>query len=494
MTTSTIYQDIAARTNGNIYIGVVGPVRTGKSTFIQKFMEELVLPGMTDASARARAGDEMPQSAAGKTVMTTEPKFVPEEAVTVQLYPEEELQLSVKMIDCVGYMVEEALGGEEDGKPRMVRTPWSEDEMPFEQAAEMGTEKVIREHATVGVVVTTDGSIGDIPRGAYEKAEERVVYELKALGKPFALVLNSARPEAKEAAELAIALEEKYGVPVALVNCMELSREDIGQIMGLILSEFPLVEVGVQLPGWIMALPGEHSLKRSVLDSLTSVMKPLTRVGEVEQAVSRLQENENIRAVRIGRSDLGQGSVCIALTVDDGLYYRILSDLTGFAITGEEALMDMMRQYADMKKRYDKVEKALNDVYESGYGIVMPGVEEMHFEEPEIVKTSGSFGVKLRTTAPSIHMIRANIETELSPIVGSEEQSEDMVKYLKAEYEEDPARIWESNMFGKSLHDLVSEGLDGKLDNIPKESQEKLSETLERILNEGANGLICILL
>ncbi len=494
MTDTSIYRDIASRTGGDIYIGVVGPVRTGKSTFIKRFMEELVLPNIAEHPLRVRAEDEMPQSATGRTVMTTEPTFVPEQAVDIRLYDGPGPGFRVKMIDCVGYLVDEALGSEEDGKPRMVRTPWSEEPMPFAEAAAIGTEKVIREHATVGVAVTTDGSIGDIPRAAYEEAEERVVKELKTLRKPFALVLNSAHPERKETMELAMALEEKYGVPVALVNCLELNGEDIRQILKLILDEFPLVEVRVKLPRWLLALEESHWLRKTVLDALEEAMKGLNKVGDAAEGLAKLRECEQIEDVSLGESDLGRGSIMMEVKMDDGLYYRVLSDLTGLDVDGEEALMALMREFAGSKKRLEKLEKALDDVYEGGYGIVMPEIEEMRLEEPEVVKTAGSFGVKIRAAGPSIHLIRADIETELNPSVGSEEQSEDMVRYLRDEYSEDPGRIWACNMFGKSLHEMTAEGLYGKLDNIPEEARLKLRETLERILNEGANGLICVLL
>lgn len=494
MAQASIYKDIAARTDGDIYIGVVGPVRTGKSTFIKKFMEALVLPNMTDDQARARAVDEMPQSAAGKTVMTTEPKFVPDEAISVKLSGEGDMTVRVKMIDCVGYIIPDALGGLEDGKDRMVRTPWFEEEIPFERAAEIGTEKVIREHSTIGVVVTTDGTIGEIPRESYEEAERRVVDELKAIKKPFALILNSAEPETEEAVELALSLEEKYGVPVALVNCMELNYEDINQILELILFEFPVTEIGFGMPRWIMALERNHWLREAVVGAVTDNARGVTRIGDIRPAADKIAENEFIESVSVETTELGTGCVKVNIAVDEQLYYRIMGELTGFEISGEEELITLMRELSHMKRRYDKVEKALNDVYDGGYGIVMPDIDELRFEDPEIVRTSGSFGVRLRAGAPSIHMIRADIETELNPIVGTEEQSEDMVKFLREEYDDDPKKIWDSNMFGKSLQELVNEGLNSKLENIPEEARQKLSETLERILNEGSNGLICILL
>ncbi len=492
MAEHSIYRDIAERTGGDIYIGVVGPVRSGKSTFIKRFMESLVLPNMGEGYSRDRARDEMPQSAAGKTVMTTEPKFIPDEAVTVKL--DDSAVMRVKMIDCVGYIVPDAMGTAENGQPRMVRTPWSQEPMPFIEAAEMGTHKVITEHATIGMLVTTDGSIGDIPRASYVEAEERVVRELKGMGKPFALILNSARPESDEAAALAYELETKYGVPVALVSCLELDAEDIRHILELVLLEFPVTEVRVRLPEWTTALEPTHRIHASVIGQLRQAADRVRKIGDIRTAFSDFDANEYVRSVSVDEVDLGRGCASVTLQMAEDLYYRVISELTGFDIAGEKELIDLLRTLSGMKAEYDKVAAALHDCEDSGYGIVMPDVADMKLDEPEIVRQSGGYGVRLRASASSVHMIRANIQAEVSPIVGTEQQSEDLVRYMLREFEEDPARIWDSNMFGKSLYELVNEGIHAKLEHMPEASRQKLSETLERIINEGSGGLICILL
>ncbi len=492
MAEHSIYNDIAQRTGGDIYIGVVGPVRTGKSTFIKRFMEALVLPNIAEGYSRERARDEMPQSAAGKTVMTTEPKFIPDEAVPINI--DACSTFRVKMVDCVGYIVPEALGTIEDGQPRMVRTPWRSEPMPFVEAAEMGTHKVISEHSTIGMLVTTDGSIGDISRSSYVEAEERIVNELKALGKPFAVILNSARPQSDDAIALAYELESKYEVPVALVSCIDLDAEDIRHILELVLHEFPVAEVRVSLPEWTTALDKDHSIKASLLTDIRECADKITKAGDIQNAFSSLSDNEYIKSSSINNIDLGTGCATISVTMNDGLYYDVISELTGFDIGGEEELISLLKSLAEMKERYDRIESALDEAEERGYGIVMPDVRELHLADPEIVKQAGGYGVRLRASAQSIHMIRANIETEINPIVGTEQQSEDLVKYMLKEFEEDPQRIWSSNMFGKSLYELVNEGLHSKLEHMPEASRTKLSETLERIINEGSGGLICIIL
>ena len=507
MAEHSIYRDIAERTGGDIYIGVVGPVRSGKSTFIKRFMEALVLPNMGDGYSRDRARDEMPQSAAGKTVMTTEPKFIPDEAVTVKL--DDNAVMRVKMIDCVGYIVPDAMGTVENGQPRMVRTPWSQEPMPFIEAAEMGTHKVITEHATIGMLVTTDGSIGDIPRASYVEAEERVVRELKEMGKPFALILNSAKPDSDEATALAYELETKYGVPVALVSCLELDAEDIRHILELVLLEFPVTEVRVRLPEWTTALEPAHRIHASVIGQLRQAADRVRKIGDIRTAFSDFDTNEYVRSVSVDEVDLGRGCALVTLHMAEDLYYRVISELTGFDIAGEKELIDLLRTLAGMKAEYDKVAAALHDCEDSGYGIVMPDVADMKLDEPEIVRQAGGYcpsstifsllpsrfcSTSLRASASSVHMIRANIQAEVNPIVGTEQQSEDLVRYMLREFEEDPARIWDSNMFGKSLYELVNEGIHAKLEHMPEASRQKLSETLERIINEGSGGLICILL
>ncbi len=487
-----IYQDIAERTGGDIYVGVVGPVRSGKSTFIKRFMESVVLPNIGEGYSRDRARDELPQSAGGKTVMTTEPKFIPEEAVPIVIG--ENARMRVRMIDCVGYIVPDAMGTVEDGAPRMVRTPWQEEPMPFAEAAETGTRKVITDHSTIGMLVTTDGTIGEIPRESYVEAEERIVDELKALKKPFAIILNSKSPSSEAATALAYELEGKYGVPVALVNCLELDADDIREILGLVLEEFPVSEVSVSLPEWTTALEETHPIRASVLASIRKCAEKVAKMGDVKEAFSGMNENEYIERAEVEDIDLGTGKANIRLETAPALYYQVISELTGLSISDEKGLMETLRDLADVKTKYDKVAEALREVNETGYGIVMPDVEELRLDEPQIAKQSGGYGVKLRAAAQSIHMIRANIETEINPVVGTEQQSEDLVKYLLREFETDPRSIWESNLFGRSLYEIVNEGLHAKLDHIPESSRKKLSETLERIVNEGSNGLICILL
>ena len=487
-----IYQDIAERTGGDIYIGVVGPVRSGKSTFIKQFMEAVVLPNIGEGYLRDRARDELPQSAAGKTVMTTEPKFIPEEAVPIVLG--DHARMRVRMIDCVGYIVPDAMGVIESGAPRMVRTPWQEEPMPFAAAAETGTRKVITDHSTIGMLVTTDGTIGEIPRESYVEAEERIVGELKALQKPFAVILNSRDPSSESATALAYELEGKYGVPVALVNCLELDADDIREILGLVLREFPVSEVSVSLPAWTTALDETHPVRASILSSLRKCAENVKKTGDVSEAFSGMNENEHIKEAVVESLDLGTGKAKVRMETKPELYYRVIGELTGLPIADEKELMETLRMLADVKAKYDKVAEALREVEETGYGIVMPNVEELHLEEPKIAKQSGGYGVKLRAAAQSIHMIRANIETEINPVVGTEQQSEDLVKYLLREFESDPRSIWDSNLFGKSLYELINDGLHAKLDHMPQASRKRLSETLERIINEGSNGLICILL
>ena len=492
MAEHSIYQDIAERTGGDIYIGVVGPVRTGKSTFIKRFMESLVLPNIEDEYSRDRARDEMPQSAAGKTVMTTEPKFVPDEAVTVRM--DDCATLRVKMIDCVGYIVSEALGTIENGQPRMVHTPWQEEPMPFVEAAEMGTEKVINEHSTIGMLITSDGSIGEISRESYVPAEERIVRELKSIGKPFAIVLNSAAPHSEDAIKLAYEMEEKYGVPVALVSCIDLDAEDIRHILELVLHEFPLSEISVDAPGWIAALPSDHKIKRSIRNSVCACADRIRKAGELKKGLAELEENEFLKSYQILEMNMGTGRASVRLEFDDALYYCVLSELCGMEIADEEALIALLKEFSQKRAQYERVSEALSMAEEKGYGIVMPSIDDLHLEEPEIIKKSGGYGVRLCASAQSIHMIRANIETEINPIVGTEQQSEELVRYMLKEFEEEPGRIWESNVLGKSLYELVNEGLHTKLDHMPEESRTKLSETLERIINEGSGGLICIIL
>lgn len=492
MAEHSIYRDIAERTGGDIYIGVVGPVRSGKSTFINRFMQELVLPNMAEGAARDRARDEMPQSAAGRTVMTTEPKFVPDEGVALEL--EGGVSMRVKMVDCVGYMIPEAMGGEENGSARMVRTPWDEAPMPFADAAELGTRKVIREHATIGMLVTSDGTVCDIPRASYAEAEERIVGELKEIGKPFALVLNSADPTSERAVALALELEEKYGIPVALVSCLTLGAEDIGGILSMILGEFPVTGIGIELPAFARALDTEHAVVQSITDEVCRLAGQVRRMGEVERVFGALTQSEYVERVRCEEMNMGNGRVRLSLELKPALYYDVLSELAGEAVRDDAALFKLVGELSEVRRKYARVEEALDSVESRGYGVVMPEVDDLRLEKPTIVKQSGGYGVRLSAAAQSIHMIRADIRTELNPIVGTEQQSEEFVRNILSEFESDPRRLWGSNMFGKSLYELVNEGLHQKLEHIPEEARKKLSETLERIVNEGANGLICILL
>lgn len=492
MAEHSIYKDIAERTGGDIYIGVVGPVRTGKSTLIKKFMEHLILPGIPGEHMRERAKDEMPQSGSGRTVMTTEPKFIPEEAAEV--HPDEKTVCRVKLIDCVGYIVPGVMGHLEEGQPRMVMTPWSAEPLPFETAAEMGTEKVIKEHATIGIVVTTDGSIGEIPRENYTEAEERVVGELKALKKPFAVVMNSRMPNAPEVLALCSELEDGYGVPVIPMNCLEMGEREILDVLRNVLYEFPLREVRVQLPCWLDLPGGAEALKKSLLGDLANGIGSLEKMGSVRRVFDGVSLAEGDGIAKVHGVYPGNGSATVEVRVPETVFFRILGEQCGYEIGNEGELLEIMTELSAAKKKYDKVASAMEDVMETGYGIVMPTVEDMRLEEPEIVKQPGGYGVKLKASAPSIHLMKADIQTEVSPMVGTESQSEELVRFLLKEFEADPGAIWNSNMFGKSLHELVSEGLTGKLAHMPKEAREKITGTIGRIINEGSGGLICILL
>ena len=492
MTSESIYKDIAQRTNGDIYIGVVGPVRSGKSTFIKKFMELAVLPNIEDGYDRQRTLDELPQAASGKTVMTTEPKFVPDDGVAIVI--DGSIKLRVKMIDCVGYIVPDALGQSENGTPRMVNTPWSENPLPFAEAAEIGTHRVIREHSTIGMLITTDGSIGELPRSSYIEAEERVARELSEQSKPFAIILNSANPQSNEAIELAYELERKYNAPVALVNCTELDRNDIDNILKLILNEFPVTELKFSIPEWSRNLSPDHWLRRDTLSEIRELALRISKTGDIEPAIAIPPQSESIERIELDHIISGSGEAELRVIFEEGTYYKVISELCGIEIGSDRELVTVLADLAASKKAYDKVSSAIADVNEKGYGIVMPDVSELSLKEPKIIKQAGGYGVKLSASAQSIHMIRANIETEINPIVGTEQQSEELVKYMLREFEEDPVRIWESNMFGKSLYELVNEGIHTKLEHMPDESRQKLSETLERIINEGSGGLICIIL
>ncbi len=490
MTDLTIYNDIAKRTEGDIYIGVVGPVRTGKSTLINRFMQTLVLPFMESETKRERARDEMPQSASGKTVMTTEPKFVPEEAASIRL--DENVNFRMRMIDCVGYIIPGAIGHIEDGATRMVMTPWSAEPMPFGEAAEIGTKKVMTEHSTIGIVVTTDGSIGEIERNAYEDAEGRIVREMKETGKPFVVVLNSAHPNDKNTVFLAAQLEERYDVPVIPLNCAEMNDSDIKEILRAILYEFPVSEIKIALPSWIDVQPG-GKIKNELYDTITKAVMNIRRTGEIRHVFNNFT-SANGATAKTENVNLGDGTSQISVVLPENVFYSALGEFSGFDINDEKSLFSLLGELKTVNEKYAKVAEALEEVNRTGYGIVTPGIDDLTLDEPEIVRQPGGYGVKLKASAPSIHMIKANIQTELSPTVGTERQSEELVKYLLHEFEEDPKKIWGSNMFGKTLYELIGEGINAKLAHMPEDARGKLSETLQRIINEGSGGLICILL
>lgn len=488
-----IFEDIAQRTGGDIYIGVVGPVRTGKSTFIKRFMELLVLPGITDEHTRDRTRDELPQSGAGRQVTTVEPKFVPDEGVALTL--RENINLRVRLVDCVGYPVEGALGfSDEDGEPRMLLTPWFDHEVPFYEAAEIGTRKVITEHSTLGVVVTTDGSITEIARGKYIESEERVVNELREMGKPFVVLLNTVRPYAQETMELAGELEEKYDAPVIPVDAAELSQADVGLILEQVLFEFPVKEMNIALPAWVEELEPEHWLRQKFGAAVAEVVQDVRRVRDVDPAVERLGAYEFVGEVLLRAVDMGTGVASIELVAREDLFFQVLEEMTGVTLDGKQALVRLMKDLVYAKSEYDRVAAALTEVRQTGYGMVPPSISDMTFEEPELVKQGTRFGVRLKASAASLHFIRADIQTEVTPIIGTEKQGEELVHYLMERFQDDPKQLWEFDIFGKSLHDLCREGIQNKLFRMPENAQQKLQETLTRIINDGSGGLLCIII
>lgn len=487
-----IFRDITQRTGGDIYIGVVGPVRTGKSTFIRRFLEHLVLPRVTDPDERQRLVDSMPQPAAGRTIMTTEPKFVPEDGVGIVI--NDNIHMNVRMVDCVGYTVPGALGYEEDGMPRMVLTPWYEYEVPFGEAAEMGTRKVIADHSTLGIVVTTDGSIAEIPRDAYIDAEQRVISELKALDKPFIVLVNTTRPYDQATRDLCEELEASYDVATLAVDCLHLGVEDISSVVEMALMEFPVRSVNVNLPDWFEALEPDHWLRGQFEQHLGQALENVRRLRDVQGAVTALAGHELAEVVNLDSMNLGTGVAVVSIKVPDTLFYQVLTEQAGREVAGRKDILSLWQSYVIAKQEYDVIASGLRDARQSGYGLVPPRLSEMTFEDPELIRQGGRFGVRLRASAPSLHLIRADIETEVTPIIGTEKQTEDLVNYLMREFEDDPKRMWQSDIFGKSLQDLVRDGIRNKLVGMPAHAQRKLQETLERIINEGGGSLICIII
>lgn len=488
----SIYNDISVRTQGDIYIGVVGPVRTGKSTFIKRFMDTMVIPRIDGEFQKERARDELPQSAAGRTIMTTEPKFIPEEAI--ELSTEDNLNFRVRLIDCVGYIVPSSVGYIEDDQPRMVHTPWFEEEIPFNMAAEIGTQKVINEHSTIGLVITTDGSISSIPREEYEEAEERVIKELKEIDKPFVVALNCTEPDSAEARELSERLSAKYDVPVLPVNCLELDEKEISLLLETVLYEFPAKCISLDMPGWIKSLDADDGFRSELFAYIKEISADITNIRSVKDFGVKLDEYKDVEDACVTGSDLSTGSVNIKVSISSRYFYAVLSEKCGCRVNDEKELMSLVCELASVRNRFKRFDSALSDVERTGYGIVMPDIGELTLEEPQIVKQGGRYGVKLKAQAPSIHLIKCNTFTEVAPIVGSESQSQELVMYLLREFEQDPARIWETDIFGKSLHELVNEGLRGKLERMPDDARSKFRETIERVINEGCSGLICIIL
>lgn len=493
MAEHSLYHDIARRTGGDIYLGVVGPVRTGKSTFIKKFMELMVIPNIINEQDRLRAVDELPQSSGGKTITTTEPKFIPDEAVEVQF--EESFTMRVKLVDCVGYTVDSALGYSDERGERMVMSPWADDEIPFQRAAEIGTQKVIADHSTLGLVITTDGSFSDLPRSDYEGPEERVVDELKKIGKPFVILLNSNQPEASSCLKLKDELSEKYQAPVIPCNCQRLDKKTVDVILKEALFEFPVSQINIVLPDWVEVLDEDHWLKMSYKDIIMGIMESTGKVRQLRKTLEPISEDfEYVTRVGLTHMDLGSGEAEIRFECPPDLFYTVLSETTGYEIGNAGELFKHIRVLARAKTEFDKIEDAFVSAKAQGYGIMPPSLDEMTLDEPEIIRQGTRFGVRLRATAPSYHIVRVDVESEFAPIVGTEKQSEDLVTFLLEEFEDNPDKIWDSNIFGKSLHSLVRDGIQTKLSNLPPSAQDKLQETLEKIINEGSGGLIAIIL
>lgn len=486
-----IYEDIKKRTNGDIYIGVVGPVRSGKSMFISRFMQNLVIPNIQNEQQKERAIDELPQSAEGKTIMTTQPKFVPENAVNVHV---DDVDLSVRLVDCVGYLVSGAMGHEEGDKPRLVKTPWAEKEIPFEEAAEIGTEKVITEHSTIGIAITTDGSISDIPRASYVEAEQKVVDELKKTGKPFVLVVNSNNPQSADTQNLAKSLEKKYGVSTLALNVKELAQDDIEQIFEKVLLEFPIRSLKVTMPDWLCALDGDDEIITNIINEVKKFGEGAEKIGQIDKTNVAFLESDDFEPLTIGSIKMGEGTIMFDIKPKQQLFYKVLSNQCGTQIKDDYHLVRYIKELAFAKLQYDKLATALEQVDENGYGVVVPKLDSMTLQPPQIVKQGGRYGVKIKATAPSLHIMKVDVETEVNPLVGTEEQTKDLVTYLQNQFETNPDAVWQTNMFGKTLETLVSEGMQNKLTAMPQEAQKKMRKTLGRIVNEGKGGIICILL
>lgn len=487
-----IFKDISKRTNGDIYLGVVGAVRTGKSTFIKKFMELVVLPNIADEGDRARAQDELPQSAAGKTIMTTEPKFVPNQAVAIHV--DDGLDVNVRLVDCVGYTVKGAQGFEDENGPRMIHTPWYEEPIPFHEAAEIGTRKVIQEHSTMGVVVTTDGSIGDIPRIDYVEAEQRVVDELKEVGKPFIMVVNSVQPYHQDTELLRQQLADEYDIPVLAMSVESMKEHDVYNVLREALYEFPVLEVNVNLPSWVMVLDDDHWLRESYQVAIQETVRDIKRLRDVDRVVGQFDDYDYIDRAQIAGIQMGEGIAEIDLQAPDHLYDQVLKEIVGEEIRGKDHLLELMQDFAKAKREYDQIADALQMVKQTGYGVAAPSIADMVLDEPEIIRQGARFGVRLKAVAPSIHMIKVEVESEFAPIIGTEKQSEELVRYLMQDFEDDPLSIWQSDIFGRSLSSIVREGIQAKLSLMPENARYKLKETLERIINEGSGGLIAIIL
>jgi len=491
MTNTGIYQDISRRCGGNIYIGVVGPARTGKSTFIRRFMDVMVLPNIHDSYEKSRVSDELPQSGEGKTITTTEPKFIPPEAVSIKSSGAE---FSVRLADCVGYMIPGVLGHEEDGRERMVKTPWDEEKIPFSRAAEMGTEKVIREHSVVGIVVTTDGTIGDIPRKNFLEAEEKTIRQLKELGKPFVVILNSASPQSIAALELAEELEHMYQVPVMAANCQKLNVEEFDTVFHKLIRQFPALEVDFRLPGYLDALSESHWIKASMIENVRSWMNRFQTMGDVMDTCRTIADGEIIRDVRVIRTGLSDGVTVLEPVLDEGLYYKVVEELMGAPVENDSQMFCLLREYAQAKMAYDNLKSALLQAETTSYGIVAPKLSEMVLEKPEVFRQGSKFGVRMKAKAPCLHIIRTDITTEVSPVVGTESQSEDLAAYLISQFGDEETDIWETNLFGKSLKDMVTEQMESKVNNVPEPLRNKVQKSLQRISDEGKDYFICIIL